>query len=89
MLLSVNTWQLAGAKCQQATVARGEFTKPVYESTFTKRAEGMSFVNFKPAPSAPEKYHAGRAPAGGPKPHGFRELSDNYSYPMFRHGLLL
>jgi hypothetical protein len=76
----VNDWQLASARCQQATVVRDEFKKPVYESTFTKRAEGMSFVDFKPAPSASEKCHAGRAPAGGPKPALFREVSEMYDY---------
>ncbi len=33
---------------QLATVAQGEFKKLVYESTFTKLAGGMSFVNSKP-----------------------------------------
>lgn len=45
MLLSLNTWQLPGTRCQQAIAAPGEFKKPVYESKFTKRAEEMSFVN--------------------------------------------
>jgi hypothetical protein len=57
-LLPVNAWQLAGAKCQQATVAQDEFKKPVYESKFTKLTAEMNLVNFKPVPSAPEKYHA-------------------------------
>ncbi len=47
-LFWVNPSQLPGTKCQQAAVARGEFTKPVYESKFTKLAEGMSFVNSEP-----------------------------------------
>jgi hypothetical protein len=85
-LLSVNDWQLAGARCQQATVARDEFKKPVYESKFTKRAEGMSFINFKLVPSAPEKCHAGRAPAGSPKPPIFREVSE---MPRYVKGIFL
>ena len=44
-LLSRNARQLAGAKCQQAAVARDKFKKPVYDSKFTKCAERMSFVN--------------------------------------------
>ena len=36
---------LRGTKCQWAIVGSGEFKKLVYESTFTKRAEGMSFLN--------------------------------------------
>lgn len=28
-----------------ASIVRVEFKKPVYNSTFTKRVEGMSFVN--------------------------------------------
>ena len=42
----MNARQLAGAKCQQAAVARDEFKKLVYDSSFTKRAEEMGFVNF-------------------------------------------
>jgi hypothetical protein len=34
-----------------------EFMKPVYKSTFTKRAEGMSFVKFKREPNCPKKYY--------------------------------
>ena len=41
----MNAWQLAGTKCRWAIVGSGEFKKLVYDPTFTKRAEGMSFVN--------------------------------------------
>jgi len=49
ILLSVNTWQLPGTRCSWAIAGSGEFEKPVYDSTFTKLAEGMSFVNSQPA----------------------------------------
>ena len=42
----------------------GEFKKLVYESTFRKRAEGMSFVNAKRELGSPPKYHAGSPPPG-------------------------
>jgi hypothetical protein len=48
MLLWVNPSQLPGTTCQWATAVLEEFTKPVYDSTFMKRAKGMSFVNSKP-----------------------------------------
>jgi hypothetical protein len=47
-LLSVNVWQLAGTRCQQDAAGPGEFTKVVYESTFTKYAEETSFINAYP-----------------------------------------
>ena len=49
ILLSMNTWQLPGTRCSWAIAGLGKFTKLVYESKFRKRAEGMSFVNLKPA----------------------------------------
>ena len=45
MLPFLNREQLLGTRCQQAAAGHGEFKKPVYDSKFTKRAEGMSFVN--------------------------------------------
>lgn len=45
MLVFLNAWQLASAKCQQAPIRQGEFKKLVYDSKFTKLAKGMSFVN--------------------------------------------
>ena len=41
-------------------VGQGEFKKLVYDSTFRKRAEGMSFVNSKQEPGLSPKYHAGK-----------------------------
>jgi hypothetical protein len=35
--------------CKRGLEALAEFKKRIYDSTFTKRAEGMSFVNSKPA----------------------------------------
>ena len=45
----MNPLQLLGTRCQLAPIGQGEFTKLVYESKFTKPAEGMSFANLKPA----------------------------------------
>ena len=44
-LLSVNRSQLPIIRCRRAAVKPGEFTKRVYDSKFTKRAERISFVN--------------------------------------------
>ena len=45
----------------------GEFKKLVYDSKFTKRAEGMSFVNAKLALGPPAKVPRRQQQAGGPK----------------------
>ena len=58
-LLSVNAWELAGTKCQQAAAGPGEFKKLVYDSTFTKRAEEKSFVNAPLALSGATNYLMG------------------------------
>ena len=41
----VNAWQQLGTRWPVCPIGQGEFTKLVYDSKFTKLAEGMSFVN--------------------------------------------
>jgi len=48
LLLWVNPSQLPSTRCQWAPAGLGEVKKLVYDSTFRKRAEGMSFVNSPP-----------------------------------------
>jgi hypothetical protein len=48
-LLSVNAEQLASTKWPAGPKVPGEFKKLVYDSKFTKPAEGMSFVNSPPS----------------------------------------
>ena len=65
---------------QLAAIGPGEFTKLVYESTFTKCPKGMSFVNARIEPGPPPKYHADSSGRAGRKPYLFRELSDKMNY---------
>ena len=79
----MSAWQLIGARCYQAAVARDEFTKLAYESTFTKYPEGTSFVNAQMGAWSPLKYHAGQRGAADRKPPFFQEVSEKEHYVKY------
>jgi hypothetical protein len=54
-----------------------EFKKLSYDSTFTKRAEGMGFVNPKREPAPTKKAPDWRAPTGG-----FSSCANQGLYPL-------